>query len=124
MSEDVIPINKTTTNKKRVKRKSISVQSSELIKTEKHTQYNWFQRLICKWIKVTPADTYTYYYRIKYTSNQGIISKTKNNILINKDARLFAVLDDANRFAVIVTMQKSVDKPFVHGTIYIHESSK
>lgn len=109
--------------KKLKKRKVINVQKVQILQTERVSRYKKWQLKICKWIKVEPADNYTYLVRIQYSGAHSIKPHI-NNIIINTEGTLFTVIKESNRIAVIASLGALPNRPNLYGSFFIHESSE
>lgn len=78
------------------------------------SQYNKFQRLVAKLIRVKLADKQQYLFQIHYKGN---VKLAHGDVIANKQGVIFGVIQgNNNREARIVTLDGFVQKPNMNGT--------
>ena len=107
---------------KKIIRKTVSVSKSEILEKHLKSKYNKFQRFVSKHIlRVHLADAYEFLFRVQY---KGSAKLKVNDIVVNSQGVMFAVLREENRIALIVSMGSFVKEPYIKGTITIMEKIK
>jgi len=114
-------MSKSQERTKKVQRKFVGIQQTEMLTRHKNSRYKKWQLKICKWIKVEPADTYQYSYRITY---KGSTRLKPNDVVSTENGELFMVMMEQNRIAVIASSISYVNKPVVRGKLFIIEKPK
>lgn len=102
--------------KNKVVRKHVSIQSAEQTEKRVISKYKKWQLWIAKKIKVEVADNYQYLFNIDY---KGTTRLKRNDILCNSDGVIFVVLREQNRLAVLVSRDATINKPKMHGSLFI-----
>ena len=92
------------------------VESSRVVKT-----HNKFQRLMGWVFKLSLADKTQYQFRIQYSGNYRL---RLNDVVTNRDSVLFAVMQERNRYALIVSAGGYTTKPFMRDKLYVLPKSK
>jgi hypothetical protein len=99
-----------------IKGSPITVLQANLIEKQRNSKYNAFQRRVCKIIRVEPADTYQYLFKVSY---KGSTHVKVNDIIYNSENLAFVVIKTSLRLLVIVSVASYVKQPIMKGTLMV-----
>lgn len=104
---------------KKTKRKHVKILNSELEKKRFFDpRFPKWKLKICSILKIEPARQHQYLFRVHYKGGAKLKAK---DVVCNKQGVMFAVVQDNNRTARIVTIDGYIQKPTMHGNLIIIE---
>lgn len=106
---------------KKINRKNIYILKYELEKKRilSNEKKKWKSQ-VAKFLKLEIQEKYQYLYRVNYKGSARLKSR---DIICNSEGVLFAVVQEQNRRARIVTIDTYAQKPIMHGKFIIVEKA-
>ena len=116
------PLTQNQNNNKDVSKKNkhvyefVTIKNSEVVERKTLKKANWFQRQVCKLIRIEPSSVYQYVVRIKYIGRRRL---KKGDVVANQQGIWFGVLSEQNRYALLVSDKNLTEKPYLYEKLYI-----